>query len=425
LEAFISAFGGGERLYDPTGVFSEADRLVAFARALRGRLATGLKGVFWNSRLRTVYVLLEEGSFADAYFVFWNKLTAAEQAVIQAFESTSGQDPQSQSIALHSVRLCFDVPAVPLVPIDAASKREQQIGGGIQLGLRRLRELATLAKVPLISALLGLGSASTAAASQSVIDNTQMLITADNREVHSLATADIAGLRGTGTAVGSPLETPESQALLSDGLHMLWRDPIRGPIGTNTSYDEMHSALESLAAKLITGVDDERRISREHFSQFAEAGISFGAHGQSAAREAELDLAWLSRTAAAAEEAQDLNRRPSLYALQSGVAAIPGLTSFASGDFSDEAYDAILQHLQVYFGSPRALQDEAQRHTKNAAPSRQNGDAAERKILLAQAQTYWEWLQNNRQSNPGGGYNAPGPRNDLGNRTYRGRSSSY
>src|SRR5262249_4610834 len=52
LEQLFVKFGRGERVYDPMGVFDEAERLVNFARVLRLRLADELKGIYWSARWR-------------------------------------------------------------------------------------------------------------------------------------------------------------------------------------------------------------------------------------------------------------------------------------------------------------------------------------------------------------------------------------
>ena len=67
LEQFFVKFERGERIYDPTGVFDEAERLVNFARGLRRQLAEGLKGLYWSSRWRTTYVVLNEEAFVEGY----------------------------------------------------------------------------------------------------------------------------------------------------------------------------------------------------------------------------------------------------------------------------------------------------------------------------------------------------------------------
>ncbi len=426
LEAFVSAFGRGERLYDPTGVFAEADRLAGFARALRHRLPAGLQGVYWSSRLRTVYVQLREGSFAEGFFLLRDRLAAAEQAVIRAFEAGAGSNPghRTPSGVSHSVRLCFELPAIPLVPADAASEMAQQIRG---FNLSGLQELATLARVPVLGALLGIGTAATAAANASPIENAQISIGAGKSEaVPGVAIRDLAG-----TAVyssdGATQEGHQNGIFPGGGLHMLWRDPVRGTIGRNASYDGGQSAPETPGPKAIAGTDGEQRVSREHFAQVSRSGASFGAHDRPAAHQGGLDLAWLTGSTPS-EAGEQSRRRLSPRALQAGIAAIPGLTSLAGNDLSDEAYDTILQHLLVLFGSPRSLQGEARRHVSSpavsSAPSRQNRDVFGRRLLLADADSYWDWLQ--RRPGQDRGYDRRRDDGyDRGNRDYRPRPSSF
>src|SRR4051812_24506410 len=126
LEAFIAKFAAGERLYDPISAFDEAERLVGFACELRRRLEGDLRGIYWNSRWRTIYVLLNDDAFVDVggYGLRQDKLIAAERSVIEAHEaSTEAGVPRN-------VRLCFNVPvARPLVPVDDASFVHQYAQG--------------------------------------------------------------------------------------------------------------------------------------------------------------------------------------------------------------------------------------------------------------------------------------------------------
>src|SRR6266849_952624 len=134
LQQFIVKFERGERLYDPAGVFDEAECLVNFAYELRRQLGGELKGIYWSSRWRTTYVVLNEEAFVDGYCMPRGKLAAAELSVIDAYQASAahrGTDRADQlpdvssdrfeAAASQNVRLCFDVPAVPLVPIDEAS----------------------------------------------------------------------------------------------------------------------------------------------------------------------------------------------------------------------------------------------------------------------------------------------------------------
>ena len=236
LEAFVSAVAVGERVYDPTGVFEEADRLIRFASALRSQRQIRINGVYWNSRLRTVYVLLHEESFVDRAWLLPNRLIAAERVVAGAFEASA----QRASEKTYRVRLGFEIPPVPLVPIDAASSAPRKATGFRLAGLPPLHGLATLPEFrclapwsawvrppalppawchanPPRSSVGSTNSAPSGRATRNLPGNAKAHLDDQHRN------SDAAHLPGAG----------RGDAFVTEGLHMLWRDPIRGTIGRN------------------------------------------------------------------------------------------------------------------------------------------------------------------------------------------------
>ena len=401
LEAFVSAVAVGERVYDPTGVFEEADRLIRFASALRSQRQIQINGVYWNSRLRTVYVLLHEESFVDRAWLLPNRLIAAERVVACAFEASA----QRASEKTYRVRLGFEIPPVPLVPIDAASSAPRKATGFRLAGLPPLHGLATLARVPMLGALVGVGSAASAAASVVPREPPPIVSGIDDSAPSGRATRNLPGnakahlddQHRNSDAAHLP-GAGRGDAFVTEGLHMLWRDPIRGTIGRNASYAAARSAQRSPDA-----AGPEQPISRAKFIEISALGGRFGRH-ESAAVGRQLDLGWLP---SGGPDAAD--RPPGLSALRSGVAAIPGLSLLAGDDPSDEAYEAILQHLPVYFGLPVPLQEEMLRHVGSSrTPSPRSGDVSPRRVLIAQASSYWDWLKKNQDR-------ATGPRSQPRN----------
>jgi hypothetical protein len=400
LEAFIARFGRGRRLYDPAGVFVAADRLVSLAGALRIQLGDDLRGVFWSSRLRTLYVLLHESAYGDAFGMLRDRLIAAEQAVGRAIAASAGGEPRHRGNGdmAHSVRLCLQLPAVPLVPVDAPSSSVIAVGRLGRPHLARLNKLAPLARVPLLSALLGMGSA--AAATGLPAESRPMLIGTDN--VAMLATRDTPWKADSGGASGNP-EAGSARAAYhvfpGDGLNLLWRDPFGGTIEGNASYD----AERSVSGPEGNGIGSERHIGREHFAATARSGVPFGARG-SIADEGACDVTWYVGDKPAARD---------LPEPQPGVSALAGLCSLAGRGWSAAAYDAVLEHLQAHFGPPRSLQHDVLRHAYGpadvAGTSRQGADVLGRGITIAQSRSYQEWLQNQRQNQA---RPRPPPRND-------------
>src|SRR5207253_1096479 len=96
----------------------------------------------------------------DGWGLCRDRLIAAEQAVLDAYKTGVGGGHGDPSDRSRTVRLCFDLPGMPLVPVDNAS-----IGhAGKHRKVPRLVELAWLSRMPLLGAVFSLGSAGMAAA---------------------------------------------------------------------------------------------------------------------------------------------------------------------------------------------------------------------------------------------------------------------
>jgi hypothetical protein len=345
LEAFIAKFAPGERLYDPISAFDEAERLVGFACELRRRLEGDLRGIYWNSRWRTIYVLLNDEAFVDGgYGLLQDKLIAAERSVVEAHQaSTEAGVPRN-------VRLCFNVPvARPLVPLDDASFVHQYAQSLRNPAGPRLLQLATLARVPILSALLGMGSAGVAVAKLPPVENL-------------------------------PMQTSVDTAGAVSGL-------AAGAVRRNASIDRAPPGTQILETKTKAGIHSEGTISRDTFFEVTRIGATFDA-SPTIMRERKLDLRWLpDRERISRSESNASTGAPGsrgFPAMQPGITGVFGLSSLMGSDLSGEAYDAVLKDVQAHFGLPRSLRAEAFLHfvaTAGSAPaSDQNREFFHRKV---------------------------------------------
>ena len=392
LEAFVARFGPGERLYDPTSVFDEAEQLVVFGGEIRRRLQDDLKGIYWSARWRMIHVLLNEEAFVgvDGYCLRQDKLIATERSVIDA------HDAVAEAGVSHNVRLCFRLSGGSLlVPIDDASVGLEQTR---ERPISALLRLATLARIPVLSAALGIGSAGVAAAKLLPSESRAALTRADTaptvaKPYYRRAAIQTENRVEPGSLRGGP-------ALLS-----LSRNPIQDPAGRNTSpeYPSPRASFSSLTANDAIG--DDGRVSRDHFFEVSRSGSTFDAPSAKMAKR-RLDLRWSPDDERA--ERAELNasgRQVATYpAMQSGVAGIPGLSRLMEDDLSNETYGVVLKDIQAHFGLPRSLQTEALLHFANSADSVQSSERSkgffQRKVLLAEAESYFEWLQRIGPRNP-------------------------
>jgi hypothetical protein len=373
LEQFLAKFGFGTRLYDPAGVFDEAERLVEFACELRRQFAAGLTGIYWSSRWRTTYVLLNEHMCSDGFSLWREKLVAAERSVISASEANVERkqtdridwvlDPSSDpsvASASRNVRLCFDLPAVQLVPVDKASLKHR-FGLDI-LSLPSFPEFPKFVRISILSALFGLGSTAIATAALPPVESKTIPTGAKvvvppafegNQIGSAVYEADPAGrspAREGDIFVGGP------------GLHPLWRNAIGGARGPNSGKDEFPVARQpEPMTRLRTTLEDA--ISRTQFFETSRSGETFGGSG-SASHNRTLDLRWFAAGSAEFTADRSSNEFPTM---QPGVAAVFGLPSV--GVLSDEAHAAVLESLNTLFGLPASRPTGAAAHFDNSLRS--------------------------------------------------------
>jgi hypothetical protein len=337
IEAFVAALGLGERIYDPTGAFAEAENLLGFACEVRRKLPRQLKGIYWSARWRTTFVLLDRTTLSDELGLTRDRLIAAENAVLDAHEISSGGSRADSTGRPRLVRLCFDLPGMPLVPVDDAS-----IG---HVGKSRMGSLLTertwLSRMPVLGAVLSLFPAGMATAA----------LPADNGPAQPSLSASASGASGSVAgqsdgarriATASAVESPGSFAG-GPGLHSLWRDSVHGAAGQSPSVNDPVST-EACAAAGGT-------VTPEQFAELAKSGATFGARTTDAGH-GSLDVSWQSKQESAV-------RGP---VMQPGVAAVIGLSGLMQGGESEVVYRAALEDVEMHFGLPRSLQVETSWH---------------------------------------------------------------
>ena len=90
LEQFVEPIGSGAIVYDPTGAAGRAARLVRFARAARSALGGRVRGIYWNSRRRSVHVVLDRDCHVSDGKVAAAGLADTEEAILSALKAGGG-----------------------------------------------------------------------------------------------------------------------------------------------------------------------------------------------------------------------------------------------------------------------------------------------------------------------------------------------
>lgn len=349
LEAFVVGLGSGDVIYDPTGAFAEAASLVAFSHEVRRRLLGSLKGIYWSARWRTAYVVLDRAALADACGLRRDGLIAAEQAVLDAHKASVTGIRGDQIDRPRTVRLRFELPAMPVVPVDSAS-----VGHAAKdRKLPRLVELVRLSRMPLLGAVFSLGSVGMAAAKVPVDnDAIQPAVSA----AVSTASAHVTGQTGAvGEAASILASTGDESFVGGPGLHSFWRDPVRGAVGQSSALDAASTRRIEAAPALGDSVTPDR------FTELANSGATFGAWA-TGGDHAGFDLSWM----ADANPLHPDSGTSQAPVLQPGVAAVLGLSGLMRSEQSDVAYRAALEDTEMHFGPLRSLRREARWHPDDA-----------------------------------------------------------
>jgi hypothetical protein len=382
LESFVANLGPGERIYDPTGALDKAEGLVTFAKHLRSVLGDDLEAVYWDTRWRTVYTLLNKGAFTDRnrYGLRQDKLIAAERAVMIA------HDASDRAAASLSVRLCFDMPTTmqPLVPVDDASFGH----GYVQSGhVPRIFQLVKAAKAPILGALLGISSS-------------------------GMAEAKLPPLVPTSANAGTTAAEPEAGGASRNRNAAIYEDGAPGRLPRRAARQEPVINAVPLArppSGLQAVIESRGNIAHDHFVEVSSVGETFDVT-PAQMRDHGLDLRWLpEREGVDKLNASGRSASNSAPVPYSGIAAILGLSMRPENDMSDEAHRAILKDVVAHFGLPPSLQDAAILYLAGVAdltpaPSRGFFD---RKLLMAQGESFFDWLRRAGPNDPGSDRNSP------------------
>ena len=250
------------------------------------------------------------------------------------------------------MRLCFGLPGMqPLVPVDDVSFRYAQAQGK---PVTALLHLATWARIPVLGALLGIGSTGLAIAKMPPIEKgpvlTRMALPGDEPKA----------------SFGSPETFSKDRAIP----------------GTQVA------GLQATALPRSEGC-----VERDHFTELAKSGATFDSMSNQL-QYRRFDLRWLPDGENAGRPGRRLASH-SFPAMQPGIAGILGLSSLTENDLSDESYGEVLTDVLVHFGLPSALHHAASLYIGglvNSAPDR-GGAPLDRKLLAQQGESYWEWLR--------------------------------
>lgn len=118
LEAFLAPFSHDHIIYDATGAFQRAQRLVNFARAVRGKLEDRVAVLLWQQEAGTLFIVLDPERFPKEGKARRLELARIEALVRKAIRATCGSRAGE---FVRGIKIGFHQPRAAAMPIDNRS----------------------------------------------------------------------------------------------------------------------------------------------------------------------------------------------------------------------------------------------------------------------------------------------------------------
>ncbi len=375
LEAWAKPFSHETIVADPTGVYARMAGLVAFADMLREATEQTIAGIHWNGDWRTVYVVLDDGGFVTDGKLKTHDLARVEDIVQDCLHKAF---PDADAF-LPVVRLGFEMPGIPVVPVDEAS----HLGGSASFlpWFRRYGLFPALGSLLTFGAI-GAASAADLAPHDSMGNmypavsgpNGKLAIVGGYQDVDGQDSDGLSLLTGSftvplGQQFGFQVDGLVGLADVDQfaggvGAHLFWRDPNVGLLGLTGSYASRGRANGRDPDATYVGAEGELYI--DQFTIAAAVGSLFG-KGLKDGFRGKADVMWYAtddfmlRAGGEYSEQQDASVRFGAE-YRPGFVGVPGMSLFADGLVGDNDYVRVLAGFRFYFGESLTLRD---RHRKD------------------------------------------------------------
>ena len=353
LEKLVRRFKCDEIIYDPTEAMTRAKALVDGAASVRASLGSKLAGVFYAPRLRTLYVALSSKALAVGEKVKIAELADIERNILNALRAAFA----GQATDCPAVRVGFGIPRTELVPVDQMSVTS--------FGRRVAQAVSRYWKPAAIAAMLGFGSAGTAAAREPAVSAPNLKVVATAGETSSDSAWVVGG--GLTLPLGQEwgLQVEGGAAGVGDdniygtAAHLFTRDPDKYLLGLFAAY-----ASEDQFDLEATRVGAEAEIYLDQISILAKAGYQFS-ETVTEGFVGDIELKWYLSDNFAVSGGAGFDENSTLaqgsIEWMPGFGALPGLAFRMDGSVGEDDYHSILGGITYYFGTDASLKD---RHRK-------------------------------------------------------------
>ena len=343
LEDLGRRFGEGEIVYDPTRIVTRAALLVSLARSIRRALPAKVKAIGFETRRRTLYVILD-GRTQDRSTQSLRETMAASARVVERWRNESRPDFDL------SVRVGFDAPpASRLVAVDSRS---------VMTGLSTIltAKLARVARIFGVAALFGAGTAVAAHAADAGSPGREPAVSQPNLTIIKKGGVTDGDFRGELYAKGAVPIGDAFGAQLEAGIglddyygvagHLFTRDPGFGLLGAYASYEaDDNIDISRIAAEaelylnaITLGGDIGYQGGDVEHGVFGRVDLKFYASPD-----------FVLSIGGETSPGIDFGRISAEW--RPGFEALPGLSLFADGEFGNHDYESVRIGFTYHFGS--------------------------------------------------------------------------
>ena len=381
----------GEILFDPTGAISRAKALAAYARALRSVFGRRIEGVFWTGEWRTLYVIFNAKRVLVDGKVKVEFLAEAEVKARELLNQTMPADDDFVS----AIRLGFEAPEFPVIPVDAKSALLNQPL------IATLRHRAGMSAIAAVFGLTAMGTASAADMSLptkygppvpagldpavSAVNGKIAIMGGSVKNAAATNSGNSLGGNSEGVFIGAAsVSVPVAHSLGFQvdaaagragndhtfwglGAHAFWRDPAKGLLGIIGSYSSTkQDALPgpTLVNRSLGRFGAEGELYLDQFTVAAQAGYQWADVGGATSSSGSttksggfgsVDLTWYATPDFALSVGGEYSngiggRLTGGIEYQPSHLAMSGLTFFADGAVGSGSHRA-LAGLRYYFGT--------------------------------------------------------------------------
>jgi hypothetical protein len=355
IEATTKALAHDTIVFDPTAAVWRSKAMVELAAFLRSELGDALTGSYLEPKTRTVYLLMNGAAFdRDGFFDETLRLDLTRKArdVMIAW-----RQQRRASVDL-TARLCFELPAYPMVAIDDASPAHLAKGGLF----RKARLMAASAAVLAFTAV-GLGQAGSARAEGPAVTGPNLKLDVGG----GFYTDDGAGLVNgiftfpIGEHFGGHIQGLagylDDEFAWGGSAMGFWRDPDVAMVGLFVSHgeidDDNNTRYGASGTLFLDGFDIGGQVGYQTHDNDDD-----GAFGR-------VELGWYPTDDVRLAIGGDLNPVADLgYAsieFRPGFEALPGMSFFLDGQVGENDHSSVLAGVRFYFGESTTLIDRHRR----------------------------------------------------------------